>query len=72
MNTRQILSIALLTTVLSACDERPDKAPVPITDKPASGLFQDQRNALDKAKQVEKTLENKTEENKQALDQQTR
>ena len=72
MKTSLTLSVALLTAFLSACDERPDKAPVPHTDQPASGLFQDQRNALDKAKQVETTLENKIEENKQAIDQQSR
>lgn len=73
MKISLIISAILVSATLSACDERPDKAPIPHTDKsPDSGLFQDERNALDKARTVEKTLEKRREEDKQVLDQQTR
>ena len=73
MKTSLLISAILLTATLAACDERPDKPPIPHTDKPAgTGLFQDERNALDKAKTVEKTLEKRSEDEKQSLEQQTR
>jgi len=73
MKISLIISAVLLSATLSACDERPDKAPVPHTEKaPAAGLFQDERNALEKAKTVEKTLEKRSEEDKRVIEQQTR
>lgn len=73
MKISLIISAALFSAALSACDERPDKAPIPHTDKtPGTALFQDERNAMDKAKTVEKTLEKRSEEDKQTLEQQTR
>lgn len=50
-----LLSAALLT----ACEEKPYKPPVPKAepDKSAVKLFEPQREALDKAKGVERTIE---------------
>lgn len=71
MKTSLILTAALLSATLSACTDRPDKSPVPHTNQ-ASGMFQDERNTLDQAKTVEKTLETRAEADKKALEQQTR
>ena len=71
MKISLIITATLLSTMLAACDERPDKAPVPHTNQ-TSGLFQDQRNALEQAKTVEKTLDARAEADKKAVEQQTR
>ena len=54
------LIIALLAAaLLAACEEKPYNPPVPKTepDKSAVKLFESQREALDKARGVERTIE---------------
>lgn len=61
-----------LPMLLVACDQQPpNKPPVPHVDeaKPAAGLFQDQRNALDKAKAVGPQLEEQAQRQREAADQ---
>jgi len=73
MKISLIISAFLISATLAACDERPDKAPIPHTDKSTgTGLFQDERNALEKAKTVEQTIEKRTEDDKRAVELQTR
>ncbi|MCE5181347.1 MAG: hypothetical protein LLG15_06055 [Betaproteobacteria bacterium] len=54
-----LIAMLLAATLLAACEEKPYQPPVPRAepDKPAAKLFEPQREALDKAKSVEKTLE---------------
>lgn len=49
----------LAATLLAACEQKPYQPPVPHTepDKSAAKLFEPQREALDKAKGAEKTIE---------------
>ncbi|MDD5328718.1 MAG: hypothetical protein PHX38_01850 [Sulfuricella sp.] len=58
MKKALILMLASVA-LLAACEQKPYKPPVPNTDqdKPAVKLFEPQREALDKAKEVGKTLE---------------
>lgn len=60
------------STLLAACDQQPpNKPPVPHVDeaKPATGLFQDQRNALDKAKAVGPQLEEQAQRQREDAEQ---
>ena len=54
-----LITMLLAAILLTACEEKPYKAPVPHTepDKSATKLFAPQREALDKAKGVENTVE---------------
>lgn len=54
-----LIAMLLVTALLAACEEKPYQPPVPRAepDKSAAKLFEPQRDALDKAKSVEKTLE---------------
>jgi hypothetical protein len=58
-----LIALLLTATLLAACEEKPYQPPVPHTepDKSATKLFEPQREALDKAKGVEKTLEQAAE-----------
>ncbi|HUX63402.1 hypothetical protein [Sulfuricella sp.] len=63
------LIILLLTaTLLAACEQKPYQPPIPHTepDKSATKLFEPQRDALDKAKGVEKTVEQASQEREEA------
>ena len=63
----------ILSVTLAGCDEKPYKAPAPKTEeKPAAILFQEQRQALEKAKGVEQTIEKRAEEDRKALDDATK
>lgn len=55
MKTSLIL-VLMSTALLAACDQKPYQPPVPNTDQ-GTKLFEPQREALEKAKGVEKTLE---------------
>lgn len=58
--------------LLASCDQQPpNKPPVPHVDeaKPAAGLFQDQRNALDKAKAVGPQMEDQAQRQREAAEQ---
>jgi hypothetical protein len=68
-----LVSVVLfLSMLLAACDQAPpNKPPVPHVDdaKPAAGLFQDQRNALDKAKGVGAQVEDQAQRQRETADQ---
>lgn len=71
MKIHLFLVVALASPVLLAgCDEPPNKPPLPQTDqaKPAAGLFQDQRNALDKAKGVESTVNDQAQQQRETIE----
>ena len=65
-----LIVLLLATATLAACEEKPYKPPVPHTepDKSATKLFEPQREALDKAKGVGKTVEQASEEQKEATE----
>ena len=70
---RALLPVLLFSSMLlAACNqESPNKPPVPHVDdaKPAAGLFQDQRNELDKAKGVGAQMEDQVQRQREAADQ---
>lgn len=70
---RALLPVVLFSSMLLvACDQQPpSKPPVPHVDeaKPAAGLFQDQRNALDKAKGVGAQVEEQAQRQREAAEQ---
>ena len=72
---RHIGLIVLLLTAafLAACEQKPYQPPAPQTepDKSATKLFEPQREALDKAKGVEKTVEQASREQKEATEKAT-
>ena len=64
--------VLFASLLLAACDQQPpNKPPVPQMDeaKPAAGLFQDQRNALDKAKGVGAQVEDQAQRQRETADQ---
>jgi hypothetical protein len=65
-----LIVLLLTTALLTACEEKPYKPPVPHTepDKSATKLFEPQREALDKAKGVGKTVEQASQEQKEATE----
>ncbi|HUW51410.1 MAG TPA: hypothetical protein VMV75_10400 [Sulfuricella sp.] len=65
-----LIVLLLAATLLAACEEKPYKPPVPQTepDKSATKLFEPQREALDKAKGVEKTLEQAAQAQNKAVE----
>lgn len=67
------VALVILSTAILGCDEKPYKPPEPKTEKaPAAILFQDQRQALEKAKSVERTIEKRAEEDRKAADEATK
>lgn len=65
------LIILLLTaTLLAACEQKPYQPPIPHTepDKSATKLFEPQREALDKAKGVGKTVEQASQEREESTE----
>lgn len=68
-----LIFLMLATTLLTACEEKPYKAPVPHTepDKSATKLFATQREALDKAKGVGNTIEQAAQAQKEAAEKAT-
>lgn len=62
MKPLNYLSIVLTSLLLMACG--PDNTPKP-------KLFEEQRNALDKAKAVEQTVQQQTKETQQSVEKQT-
>jgi outer membrane biogenesis lipoprotein LolB len=65
-----LIVLLLATALLTACEEKPYKPPVPHTepDKSATKLFEPQREALDKAKSAGKTLEQASQEQKETAE----
>ncbi|MDP2155794.1 MAG: hypothetical protein Q8J61_07330 [Sulfuricella sp.] len=66
-----LIVLLLATALLAACEEKkPYQPPVPRTepDKSAAKLFEPQRQALDKTKGVEKTVEQASREQKEATE----
>ncbi|MHB9100291.1 MAG: hypothetical protein ACYC2E_02065 [Sulfuricella sp.] len=65
-----LIVLLLTTALLTACEEKPYKPPVPHTepDKSATKLFEPQREALDKAKGVGKMVEQASQEQKEATE----
>ncbi|GAO35916.1 hypothetical protein SCT_1312 [Sulfuricella sp. T08] len=65
-----LIVLLLTTALLTACEEKPYKPPVPHTepDKSAAKLFAPQREALDKAKGVGRTVEQASQEQKEAAE----
>ena len=61
MKSLNYLAIALASLALLAC--KPDSSPTP-------KLFEEQRNALDKTKAVEKTVQQQTQETQQSIEKQ--
>ena len=70
MKTIGLIVLLLATAMLTACEEKPYKPPVPHTepDKSATKLFEPQREALDKAKGVGKTVEQASKEREESSD----
>ena len=60
----------LMALLCAACDQapQPSQPPTPKTSEPYTGIYQDQVNALDKAKQTSERLEQSEAERKQALE----
>ncbi len=65
-----LIILLLATALLSACEQKPYQPPVPHTepDKSATKLFEPQREALDKAKGVGKTVEQASKEREEATE----
>ena len=65
-----LIVLLLATALLTACEEKPYKPPVPHTepDKSATKLFEPQRDALDKAKGVGKTVEQASQEREESAE----
>lgn len=65
-----LIAILLATTLLTACEQKPYQPPVPRAepDKSAAKLFEPQREVLDKAKGVEKTLEQAAQAQNKAVE----
>lgn len=63
-----LIALLLAMALLAACEQKPYQPPVPHTepDKSATKLFEPQREALDKAKGVEKTVEQASQEREEA------
>lgn len=67
-----VSAVLFASMLLAACDQQPpNKPPVPHVDeaKPAAGLFQDQRNALDKAKGVGAQVEDQAQRQRETAEQ---
>lgn len=65
-----LIMLLLTATLLAACEQKPYQPPVPHTepDKSAAKLFEPQREALDKAKGVEKTVGQANREREESAD----
>ena len=67
MIPRTTAALLLASIAIAACEEKPNKPPLPQTNQGSGpALFQEQRQALDKAKGVEQTLQQHEQEQKQA------
>ena len=57
---------------LAACNQKPNKPPVPVTSdqKSDAGIFQPQLDAINKAKGVEQTLQQDAAHTKESIDNQ--
>lgn len=68
-----LILLLLTATLLAACEEKPYQPPVPHTapDKSAAKLFEPQRDALDKAKDAGKALEQAAQEQNKATEKAT-
>jgi len=68
-----LIVLLLTTALLAACEQKPYQPPVPHTepDKSATKLFEPQREALDKAKGVGKTVEQASQEREDATGKST-
>jgi hypothetical protein len=65
-----LIMLLLTATLLAACEQKPYQPPVPHTepDKSAAKLFEPQREALDQAKGVEKTVGQASQEREESAD----
>jgi hypothetical protein len=67
MITRATAALLLASVAIAACEEKPKTPPLPQTSQESgTALFQEQRQALDKAKGVEQVLQQHDQEQKQA------
>lgn len=57
------LIVIMAATLLSGCDNRPETEPQPAT------IFKEEREALDKAKGVQQTIDRQTEEQRKKMDE---
>ncbi len=64
MKSRKLIPVLAMLLVLAACDKAKDQQDAP-------KLFEDQRAMLDKAKNMDSTLQQQADEQKKAMDQQT-
>ena len=73
MKATGLIVLLLVTALLAACEQKPYQPPVPHTepDKSATKLFEPQREALDKARGVGKTVEQASQEQKEATEKAT-
>jgi len=73
MKATGLIVLLLTTALLAACEQKPYQPPVPHTepDKSATKLFEPQREALDKARGVGKTVEQASQEQKEATEKAT-
>jgi len=66
------IALLIVPFLLAACDEQPHKPPVPHTGDAKQGpvLFEDQRNALGKAKAVGAKAEEQAQSQREAVEKQ--
>lgn len=57
------LIVIMAATLLSGCDNRPETEPQPAT------IFMEEREALDKAKGVQQTIDRQAEEQRKKMDE---
>lgn len=70
MKTPWIIALTAAAVLIAGCEEKPPyQPPLPHTDPNQSKLFEPQREALDKAKGVQQTLDEKALEQRQQVEQ---
>ena len=65
MKITPVLIVTIAAALLGSCDNRPKTEPQPAT------LFKEERQALDKAKGVQQTLDRQAEEQRKKIDEAT-
>ena len=65
MKTTLVLVVTMAATLLSSCDNRPKTEPQTAT------LFKEERQALDKAKGVQQTIDRQAQEQRKKIDEAT-
>ncbi len=69
---KSFLILLLLGCTLSACDSQPSSNKTDLTTSPPKTIIDDQLKALDKAKDVERQIQEAAEKQRKALDEMTK